>query len=298
MFTKLHALYRNSRLQQEEPDFFFFHDFYWFTDNDETEWFGVPAKDISEDELRLLRTLFHSASLPGRLDPHSKGWHDWLFRSGPLPEAETARCRIAQIELSSSEFEQEDAETALRAFLSEDIILLWEKKTRCYLVIPEGNDVGEDEFRSIIQAFETDFYVKMYVYLGKFFPAGDQLREGFEKEKDFFGRALRLVPHERVLSFEKAFPSCLVAEMKPSLRESLDTQLLGPAAEDPELLDTIKAFLENGSNATLSAKKLYIHRNTLQYRLDKFSEKTGVNLKDFNNAVTVYLACLLKDQQH
>jgi DNA-binding PucR family transcriptional regulator len=297
MFTKLHALYRNSRLQHEKPDLFFFPDYYWFTDKEESEWFGVPAKDMTDEELRLLRTLFQSAELPGQLDQRSKGWHDWLFHNGSLPNMPEERCKMAQIELSGSEFEQEDAETALRAFLSVDIVLLWEKKTRCYLVIPEGSNVGEDEFRSIIQAFETDFYVKMYVYLGKFFPAGDQLRAGFEKEKDFFDRALRLMPHERVLSFEKAFPSCLVAEMKPSLRDSLDTQLLGSAAEDSELLATIKAFLENGSNATLTAKKLYIHRNTLQYRLDKFSEKTGVNLKDFNNAVTVYLACLLNDQQ-
>jgi DNA-binding PucR family transcriptional regulator len=62
------------------------------------------------------------------------------------------------------------------------------------------------------------------------------------------------------------------------------------------MYSSIKVFLENNLNASLTAKKLYIHRNTLQYRIDKFIDKTGIQLKDFYGAYTVFLACLLFEQ--
>ena len=60
---------------------------------------------------------------------------------------------------------------------------------------------------------------------------------------------------------------------------------------------TIKVFLENNLNASLTAKKLYIHRNTLQYRIDKFIDKTGIQLKDFYGAFTVFLACFFLNKK-
>jgi DNA-binding PucR family transcriptional regulator len=67
--------------------------------------------------------------------------------------------------------------------------------------------------------------------------------------------------------------------------------------DDPEMFSTIKVFLENNLNASMTAKKLFIHRNTLQYRIDKFVEKTGIQLKDFYGAFTVFLACILFEQE-
>jgi DNA-binding PucR family transcriptional regulator len=46
-------------------------------------------------------------------------------------------------------------------------------------------------------------------------------------------------------------------------------------------------------NVSLAAKKLYLHRNTLQYRVDKFIEKTGIDIKHFGNAVSIYLALMI-----
>jgi DNA-binding PucR family transcriptional regulator len=81
-----------------------------------------------------------------------------------------------------------------------------------------------------------------------------------------------------------------------SIKDKVKLELSTVFTEDPELFTTIKVFLENNLNASLTAKKLYIHRNTLQYRIDKFIEKTGVQLKDFYGAFTVFLACLLFEQ--
>jgi DNA-binding PucR family transcriptional regulator len=80
------------------------------------------------------------------------------------------------------------------------------------------------------------------------------------------------------------------------LKQRATQVIFGVFNDDPEMYSSIKVFLENNLNASLTAKKLYIHRNTLQYRIDKFIDKTGIQLKDFYGAYTVFLACLLFEQ--
>jgi carbohydrate diacid regulator len=52
-----------------------------------------------------------------------------------------------------------------------------------------------------------------------------------------------------------------------------------------ELLNTAKVFLDSDLNACLASRKLFIHRNTLSYRLNKIESLTGLNLRKFSEAV-------------
>lgn len=61
---------------------------------------------------------------------------------------------------------------------------------------------------------------------------------------------------------------------------------------DKELLNTAFAYLQCNMNASLASKTLYIHRNTFNYRLNKFIEKTSLDIRDYNNSIfllTYYL---------
>jgi sugar diacid utilization regulator len=62
---------------------------------------------------------------------------------------------------------------------------------------------------------------------------------------------------------------------------------------DQEMLSTLEQFFALGCNVSETAKKLYIHRNTLLYRLDKFKQETGLDVRNFNDAVLVKIALLL-----
>lgn len=62
---------------------------------------------------------------------------------------------------------------------------------------------------------------------------------------------------------------------------------------DPEMLSTLEHFFALDCNVSETAKKLYIHRNTLLYRLDKFKQETGKDVRTFSNAVLVKTALLL-----
>lgn len=62
---------------------------------------------------------------------------------------------------------------------------------------------------------------------------------------------------------------------------------------DPEMLSTLEHFFALDCNVSETAKKLYIHRNTLLYRLDKFKQETGRDVRAFGDAVLVKTALLL-----
>ena len=56
-----------------------------------------------------------------------------------------------------------------------------------------------------------------------------------------------------------------------------------------ENIETILGFIENNLNASRTSKNLFMHRNTLNYRLDNFYDKTEMDAKDFKVALAMYL---------
>ena len=62
---------------------------------------------------------------------------------------------------------------------------------------------------------------------------------------------------------------------------------------DEETLATINKFFENSLNVSETSRQLYIHRNTLVYRLDKIQKITGLDLRIFDDAVTFKIALMV-----
>lgn len=62
---------------------------------------------------------------------------------------------------------------------------------------------------------------------------------------------------------------------------------------DDETILTLETFFELNCNVSETAKRLYIHRNTLLYRLDKFRQESGLDVRNFNQAVHVKIALQL-----
>ena len=83
---------------------------------------------------------------------------------------------------------------------------------------------------------------------------------------------------------------------KYKLNENLAILLDAGAKEiftDEEMLNTAEEFLENSLNVSETSRKLYLHRNTLTYRLDKIEKATGLNIRKFSDAVTFRLITIL-----
>ena len=75
------------------------------------------------------------------------------------------------------------------------------------------------------------------------------------------------------------------------IREVFDGK--SPDDFDDETLTTINKFFENSLNVSETSRQLYIHRNTLVYRLDKLEKITGLDLRIFEDAITFKIALMV-----
>ena len=66
-----------------------------------------------------------------------------------------------------------------------------------------------------------------------------------------------------------------------------------PDEFDEETLSTINKFFENSLNVSETSRQLFIHRNTLVYRLDKLQKSTGLDLRVFEDAITFRIALMV-----
>lgn len=273
-------------------------DYYWFKNSDNRPlWIGIPKDKISDSQLDLMKNLFQYVENEdhSQLKGSALSWNKFLFQDGDIPTSDSDEVRFIQFQLQASDVEYAEIHEALNGFFPEHTIL-W--VTNSYgIIIEEKKEVSEnaEELFSIASTLESDFYVKISFYIGKFQKVAAYLSHFFNRERQVFEEFTRHSTRDVVYTFEKAFPMLLATNLPEHLKEIIEASILGAFGEDKELMTTIKVFLENNSNASLSAKKLYVHRNTLQYRLDKFMEKTGVNLKDLDAAVVVYLASLYEE---
>lgn len=81
-----------------------------------------------------------------------------------------------------------------------------------------------------------------------------------------------------------------VSAMDPVYRKSLyagyDANSLKKVFANEGLMTAVNAFLENGMNLSLTARSLYMHRNTLIYKLNAVKKITGFDMRDFGCALT------------
>lgn len=66
-----------------------------------------------------------------------------------------------------------------------------------------------------------------------------------------------------------------------------------PDTFDEETLSTINKFFENNLNVSETARQLYVHRNTLVYRLEKLQKTTGLDIRVFDDALTFKIALMV-----
>ncbi len=102
---------------------------------------------------------------------------------------------------------------------------------------------------------------------------------------------------KNVMSYENLGIGRLIYQLPASLCEIFLQEVFRRGALeslDQETLMTVQAFFENNLNVSETSRKLFVHRNTLVYRLEKIRKLTGLDLREFDNAVTFRVALMVK----
>lgn len=105
-----------------------------------------------------------------------------------------------------------------------------------------------------------------------------------------FYEGIRVIAYNRLgigrLIYQLPIPLC-----KMFIKEIFEGK--SPDEFDEETLSTISKFFENNLNVSETSRQLFIHRNTLVYRLDKLQKSTGLDLRIFEDAITFKIAMMV-----
>ena len=103
-------------------------------------------------------------------------------------------------------------------------------------------------------------------------------------------------PDKMVISYKSLGIGRLIYQLPVSLCDMFLEEVFGghmPDEADEETLNIVNVFFENNLNISETARKLYLHRNTLTYRLEKIEKLTGLNVKNFEDAMTFKIALMV-----
>lgn len=105
-------------------------------------------------------------------------------------------------------------------------------------------------------------------------------------------------PVRNILAYNELGIGRLIYQLPISLCEMYLKEVFhGKAKEqfDKETLATVNAFFENNLNISETARQMYLHRNTLGYRLDKITRTTGLDVRKFDDALTFKIALMVSE---
>ena len=151
---------------------------------------------------------------------------------------------------------------------AEDILSSLEKEGLSGVRIAYGTVVGE--IKEVSRSYKE---AKMALDVGKIF---------FDERK--------------VICYSELGIGRLIYQLPIPLCKMFIKEIFGgrnPDEFDQETLSTIDKFFENSLNVSETSRQLFIHRNTLVYRLDKLQKSTGLDLRVFDDAITFKIALMV-----
>jgi carbohydrate diacid regulator len=122
------------------------------------------------------------------------------------------------------------------------------------------------------------------------------IRDSFREAQEAINLGLTQQNQGRVFLFQRLLLERFLQEVPRDLRRQFYELAFNDSLKkvlNEEMLVTITKFFENNLNLSEAARKLYIHRNTLIYRLDKIQKVTGLDLRRFEDAVLLKIIIML-----
>lgn len=151
----------------------------------------------------------------------------------------------------------------------------------------------EEHLNSIKDSIASNLYTKCYISYMKLNNI-NEIKEAYEINMSKINLAIKydldeIVYGDRDLLFENLVDS-IDEDLKNKMYEDFG---LGFSKLDREMIKTIETFFKCGLNISDASKELYVHRNTLIYRLDKIQKCTSYDIRNFNEAVIFKIAFLI-----
>lgn len=152
----------------------------------------------------------------------------------------------------------------------------------------ETMDEIEKIAKMISDTLSTELNVKVYISIGTVVSDLKDVSRSYKEAKMALEVGKIFENEKLIVNYEKLGIGRLIYQLPLSLCKMFIKEVLHGLTMDDfdeETLATVNKFFENNLNVSETSRQLYIHRNTLVYRLDKLQKMTGLDLRNFDDAI-------------
>ncbi len=151
--------------------------------------------------------------------------------------------------------------------------------------------------RSIADSLGTEFYTHTLVGIGTAVTGIKDLAKAFKEAQVALEVGKVFDTEKTIVSYENLGIARLIYQLPTTLCDMFLREVFKRGSIeslDHETLFTIQKFFENNLNVSETSRKLFVHRNTLVYRLEKIRKLTGLDLREFDDAIVFKVALMVK----
>lgn len=172
-----------------------------------------------------------------------------------------------------------------------DIVLIKEVRPNI-----ESGDLEKLAF-SIADTLLSEFYTRVNIGVGTVVDNVRNLAVSFREAQIALEVGKVFNTDKSIISYENLGIARLIYHLPTNLCETFLKEVFKKGSIeslDQETLFTIQKFFENNLNVSETSRKLFVHRNTLVYRLEKIKKLTGLDLREFDHAIIFKIALMVK----
>lgn len=151
--------------------------------------------------------------------------------------------------------------------------------------------------RSIVDTLSGEFCTHVTVGIGTSVTGIKDLARSFKEAQVALEVGKVFDTDKAIVSYDNLGIARLIYQLPTTLCETFLKEVFKTGSIDSldqETLFTIQKFFENNLNVSETSRKLFVHRNTLVYRLEKIKKLTGLDLREFDHAIVFKIALMVK----
>ena len=151
--------------------------------------------------------------------------------------------------------------------------------------------------RSIADTLGSEFYTKVVIGIGTAVVGIKDLAKSFKESQVALEVGKVFDTDKTIVSYNNLGIARLIYQLPTTLCNMFLREVFKKGSIeslDHETLFTIQKFFENNLNVSETSRKLFVHRNTLVYRLEKIHKLTGLDLREFDHAIVFKVALMVK----
>ena len=151
-------------------------------------------------------------------------------------------------------------------------------------------------WRAPFDTLSTEFYCNAVVGIGTRVTGIKDLAHSFKEAQVALEVGKVFDTEKSIISYENLGIARLIYQLPTTLCDMFLKEVFKRGSIDSldqETLFTIQKFFENNLNVSETSRKLFVHRNTLVYRLEKIKKLTGLDLREFDDAIVFKVALMV-----